>query len=91
MCCGLAVSPGKPRVPYCEERPGAAHSRRDQKGPKCNRAPQAPLKRQVGSVRGVCRCCSFTRATMYGELPAPVAVAHKCHSSNIVDVLNLFR
>ena len=28
--CGLAVSPGKPRVPYCEERPGAAHSRRDQ-------------------------------------------------------------
>ena len=27
---------------------------------------------------------------MYGELPAPVAVAHKCHSSNIVDVLNLF-
>ena len=22
--CGLAVSPGKPRVPYCEERPGAA-------------------------------------------------------------------
>ena len=30
VCCGLAVSPGKPRVPYCEERPGAAHSRRDQ-------------------------------------------------------------
>ena len=28
--CGLAVSPRKPRVPYCEERPGAAHSRRDQ-------------------------------------------------------------
>ena len=27
---GLAVSPGKPRVPHCEERPGAAHSRRDQ-------------------------------------------------------------
>ena len=26
---GLAVSPGKPRVPHCEERPGAAHSRRD--------------------------------------------------------------
>ena len=24
------MSPGKPRVPYCEERPGAAHSRRDQ-------------------------------------------------------------
>ena len=31
MCiAGFAVSPGKPRVPYCEERPGAAHSRRDQ-------------------------------------------------------------
>ena len=30
MYRGLAVSPGKPRVPYCEERPGAAHSRRDQ-------------------------------------------------------------
>ena len=30
--CGLAVSPGKPRVPYCEERPCAAHSRRDTKG-----------------------------------------------------------
>ena len=30
--CGLAVSPGKPRVPHCEERPGAAHSRRD---PEC--------------------------------------------------------
>ena len=30
VSCGLAVSPGKPRVPYCEERPGAAHSRRDQ-------------------------------------------------------------
>ena len=26
--CGLAVSPGKPRVLYCEEWPGAAHSRR---------------------------------------------------------------
>ena len=88
MCCGLAVSPGKPQVPILR---GAAKSRTFQEGPKCNRAPQAPLKRQVGSVRGVCRCCSFTRATMYGELPAPVAVAHKCHSSNIVDVLNLFR
>ena len=32
MCCGLAVKPGKPRVPHCEERPGAAHSRRD---PEC--------------------------------------------------------
>ena len=30
MCCGLAVSPRKQRVPHCEERPGAAHSRRDQ-------------------------------------------------------------
>ena len=30
MYRGLAVSPKKPRVPYCEERPGAAHSRRDQ-------------------------------------------------------------
>ena len=31
MCvAGFAVSPGKPWVPYCEERPGAAHSRRDQ-------------------------------------------------------------
>ena len=30
MCCGLAVSPRKPRVPHCEERPRAAHSRRDQ-------------------------------------------------------------
>ena len=30
MCCGLAVSPGKPRVPHCEEGPGAAHSTRDQ-------------------------------------------------------------
>ena len=28
---GLAVSPRKPRVPHCEERPGAVHSRRDQK------------------------------------------------------------
>ena len=31
--CGLAVSPGKPRVAAmrrCEERPGAAHSRKDQ-------------------------------------------------------------
>ena len=27
---GLALSPGKPRVPHCEERPGAAHFRRDQ-------------------------------------------------------------
>ena len=27
---GLAVSPGKPLVPHWEERPGAAHSRRDQ-------------------------------------------------------------
>ena len=27
---GLVVSPGKPRVPLCEERSGAAHSRRDQ-------------------------------------------------------------
>ena len=24
LCCGLAVSPGKPWVPRCEERPGAA-------------------------------------------------------------------
>ena len=30
MIAGVAVSPGKPRVPHCEERPGAAHSRRDQ-------------------------------------------------------------
>ena len=30
MIAGFAVNPGKPRVPYCEERPGAAHSRRDQ-------------------------------------------------------------
>ena len=30
MRCVLAVSPGKPLVPHCEERPGAAHSRRDQ-------------------------------------------------------------
>ena len=30
LCCGSAVSSGKPRVPYCEKRPGAAHSRRDQ-------------------------------------------------------------
>ena len=30
VCCGLAVSPGKPWVPHCEERPGAAHSRKDQ-------------------------------------------------------------
>ena len=29
--CGLAVSPGKQRVPHCEEWPGAAHSRRDQR------------------------------------------------------------
>ena len=29
MLCGLAVSPGKPRVPHCDERPGAAHSGRD--------------------------------------------------------------
>ena len=29
VCCGLAVDPGKPRVPYFEERPGAAPSRRD--------------------------------------------------------------
>ena len=28
--CGWAASPGKPRVPHCKERPGAAHSRRDQ-------------------------------------------------------------
>ena len=27
---GFAVSPAKPRVPHCEERPGAAHSTRDQ-------------------------------------------------------------
>ena len=27
--CGLAVSLGKPRVPHCEERHGAVHSRRD--------------------------------------------------------------
>ena len=30
VCCELAVSPGKPRAPHCEERPGAAYSRRDQ-------------------------------------------------------------
>ena len=29
VCCGFAVSPGKPRIPHCEERPSAAHSRRD--------------------------------------------------------------
>ena len=27
---GLAVNPGKPQVPHCEERPGVAQSRRDQ-------------------------------------------------------------
>ena len=26
---GLAVSPGKPRVPHCEERPNGAPSRKD--------------------------------------------------------------
>ena len=30
LCCGLAVNSRTPRVPHCEERPGAAHSRRDQ-------------------------------------------------------------
>ena len=30
MCCGLGGERRKPPVPDCEERPGAAHSRRDQ-------------------------------------------------------------
>ena len=60
--CGLAVIPGKPRVPCCEERPGAAHSRRDQGnldrrhlGHTVNgTVPLEPLYvGQVGSVRGV--------------------------------------
>ena len=61
---GLAVSPGKLRVPYCEERPCAAHSRRDQMcvgvggepgktATVIGTVPLKPLfKGQVGSVRG---------------------------------------
>ena len=30
VLCGLSVSTRKPRVPHCEERPGAAHSSNDQ-------------------------------------------------------------
>ena len=30
LCAGRWVSPGKPLVPHCEERPEAAHYRRDQ-------------------------------------------------------------
>ena len=44
MCCGLAVSPGKPRVPLCEERPGAAHSRR--RVPYCEERPGAAHSRR---------------------------------------------
>ena len=29
MCVRVGGDPGKPQVPYCEERPGAAHCRRD--------------------------------------------------------------
>ena len=68
MCVtGLAVSPGKPRVPYCEERPGAAHSRRDQtcvagfavsprkpRVPYCEERPgAAPSRRDQMCVVGV--------------------------------------
>ena len=44
MCFGFVVSPGKPRVPYCEEWPGAAHSRGDQ---ECVAVAVSPGKPQV--------------------------------------------
>ena len=39
---GLAVSTGKPRVPRSEERPGAAHSRRDHSALRVGGEPGQP-------------------------------------------------
>ena len=76
MIAGVAVSPRKPRVPYCEERPSAAHSRRDQdyhdrrhRGHTVNgTVPLEPLYvGQVGSVRGVV-VAKFTTSLDAGQV-----------------------
>ena len=61
--CGLAVSPGKPRVPRCEEKPGAAHSRRDQ---ACApRLVYAALRQSLRLAQQHCTAASYVA-------PAPV-------------------
>ena len=62
VCCGLAVNLVKPRVPNCEERPGAAHSRRDQmciSGWRCaqeNRGSHTARSGQVPHTPGGTKC-----------------------------------
>ena len=55
MCdCGFRGEPGKPRFPYCEERPGAAHSRRDQ---TCDCGCRGEPKKTAGPIlRGAAKC-----------------------------------
>ena len=61
MLRGLAVSPSEPRVPHCEERPGAAgaaHSRRDQ---KCGAGLRSTLRKsfwRVLAMMGLVRACA---------------------------------
>ena len=60
---GFAVSPGKPRVPYCEERPCAAHSRRDHRcvvvgGEPGKTAPTHPPSAGVSFGRAAVRDAS---------------------------------
>ena len=79
MCiAGFAASPGKPRVPYCEERPGVAHSRRDQ---LCVCGFRGEPRKTAGPIlRGAARsrtlqegpivCCGFRGEP--GETAGPV-------------------
>ena len=59
-------SPGKPRVPHCEERPGAAYSRRDQVSCGLAMMPRktaGPTLRGAAKNRthpgGTCACCGL--------------------------------
>ena len=55
VCCGLAVTPETPRVAHCEERLGAAHSRRDQEERRALRAQsaQAALKAELSDCAAI--------------------------------------
>ena len=73
LCCGLAVSPGKPRVAHCEERPGAAYSRRNQVG----------WRRAQGRVDGRRHLACARRVYALSALRrgAPCACAGSVHSA----------
>ena len=62
VCCRLALTPGEPQVPHCEERRGAAPSRRDQMCVK--KGGDDPRKTAFPTLRGAARSRTLQKGPM---------------------------